>query len=121
MTPVGHVGVVDSYELSPTQEGMLFHGLLGEGTGVDLEQIVCSIRGGFDEEAFVSAFQEVAARHAILRTRFIYEGLERPAQEVVEAVEIPVEQLDLTGVEAPKPSAWTGRAASIWGAPPACG
>ena len=90
--------VVDSYELSPTQEGMLFHGLLGEGTGVDLEQIVCSIRGAFDEEAFVAAFHAVAARHPILRTRFDYEGVDRPAQEVVDAVEIPVERLDLTGV-----------------------
>ncbi|MDP8909370.1 MAG: amino acid adenylation domain-containing protein [Chloroflexota bacterium] len=98
MATAGHMRVVDSYELSPTQEGMLFHSLLGEGTGVDLEQIVCSIRGAFDEEAFVAAFHEVAARHAILRTRFDYEAADRPVQEVVEAVEIPVERLDLTGV-----------------------
>jgi hypothetical protein len=51
--------VLDSYELSPTQEGMLFHGLLGESTGVDLEQIVCTIRGHFDAAAFVSAFERV--------------------------------------------------------------
>lgn len=98
MTQEAQVRVVDSYELSPTQEGMLFHALLGAGTGVDLEQIVCSIRGAFDEVAFVAAFHEVAARHAILRTRFKYEGVERPTQEVVETVEIPVERLDLTGV-----------------------
>ena len=90
--------VVDSYELSPTQEGMLFHRLLGEGTGVDLEQIVCRIVGSFDEEAFVGAFHEVAERHPILRTRFRYDGADGPAQEVVEAVQIPVERLDLTGL-----------------------
>lgn len=98
--------VIDSYELSATQEGMLFHRLLGEGTGVDLEQIVCRIRGRFDEGAFVRAFHEVAARHAVLRTRFNYDGADRPAQEVVEAVEIPVERLDLTGAP---PSARTSR------------
>jgi len=106
MTREDHVRVVDSYELSPTQEGMLFHRLLGEGTGVDLEQIVCRIRGQFDEDAFVGAFHTVAARHAILRTRFHYDGADRPAQEVVEAVEIPVERLDLTGVP---PSARSSR------------
>ena len=91
--------IVDSYELSPTQEGMLFHGLLGEATGVDLEQIVCSIRGDFDEQAFLAAFQKVLARHAILRTRFSYEGTGRPVQEVLESVQIPVERLDLRSVE----------------------
>ncbi len=96
MTQEVQVRIVDSYELSPMQEGMVFHGLLGEGTGVDLEQIVCSIRGAFDEPGFVAAFQAVAARHAILRTRFNYEGVDRPVQEVIEAVEIPVERLDLS-------------------------
>jgi amino acid adenylation domain-containing protein/non-ribosomal peptide synthase protein (TIGR01720 family) len=100
MTLEVQVRVVDSYELSPMQEGMVFHGLLGEGTGVDLEQIVCAIHGAFDEAGFVAAFQAVVARHAILRTRFNYEGVDRPVQEVVEAVEIPVERLDLTRVGA---------------------
>jgi amino acid adenylation domain-containing protein/non-ribosomal peptide synthase protein (TIGR01720 family) len=99
MTQERHVRIVDSYELSPTQEGMLFHAMLGEGTGVDHEQIVISFRGAFDEEAAVAAFHEVVARHAILRTRFNYEGVDRPVQEVVEAVEIPVERLDLTGLD----------------------
>ena len=99
-TSTGEIHVVDSYELSPTQEGMLFHGLLGEATGVDVEQIVCTIRGAFDEEALVAAFHEVASRHAILRTRFCDDGGSgRPVQEVVETVEIPVGRLDLTHVE----------------------
>ena len=80
MTQTGHAGVVDSYELSPTQEGMLFHSLLREATGVDLEQIVCTVRGPFDEHAFVAAFHEVATRHAILRTRFSHDGVGRPVQ-----------------------------------------
>ena len=99
MTQTGHAGVVDSYELSPTQEGMLFHSLLREATGVDLEQIVCTVRGPFDEHAFVAAFHEVATRHAILRTRFSHDGVGRPVQEVVETVAIPVERLDLAQVE----------------------
>ncbi len=92
--------IADSYELSPTQEGMLFHALLGESSGVDLEQIVCSVPHPFDEAGFVAAFRRVASRHAILRTRFSYEGGKRPAQEVLESVEIPVERLALGGFDA---------------------
>ena len=97
MTQPGQIRVVDSYELSPTQEGMLFHGLLGEATGVDLEQIVCTVRRGpSTRRRSFAAFQEVASRHAILRTRFSYDDAGRPVQEVVETVEIPVERVDLT-------------------------
>ncbi len=98
MTP-GTVRVIDSYELSPTQEGMLFHSLLGEATGVDIEQIVCTVLGAFDETALIEAFGEVASRHAILRTRFAHDDDGRPVQEVVETVEIPFERLDLTDVD----------------------
>ncbi len=80
------------------QEGMVFHGLLGEGTGVDVEQIVCSIRGAFDEQTFLAAFNEVVAWHAILRTRFNYESVDRPSQEVIEAVQVPVERIDRSQV-----------------------
>ena len=38
------------------------------------------------------------ARHVVLRTRFNYEGVDGPVQEVIEAVGIPVERLDLTDV-----------------------
>jgi len=58
---------VDAYDLSPTQEGMLFHALQGEATGVDLEQIVCSMRGAFDADLFVEAFHQISRRHPILR------------------------------------------------------
>src|SRR5262249_51787718 len=96
---MGQVRVVDSYELSPTQEGMVFHGLLGEATGVDLEQIVCTVLGNFDENALIAAFGEVASRHPILRTRFRHDDDGRPTQEVLETVDIPVERLDLTGLD----------------------
>jgi amino acid adenylation domain-containing protein/non-ribosomal peptide synthase protein (TIGR01720 family) len=78
---------------------MLFHNLLGEATGVDLEQIVCTIRGALDADAFVAAFHAVAARHEILRTRFSYDAMGRPVQEVVEAVEIPLRRVDLCAAE----------------------
>ena len=55
--------VVDRYELSPTQEGMLFHGLQGETTGVDVEQVVCSIAGPFDADAFAATLRSTGYPH----------------------------------------------------------
>ena len=81
------------------QEGMLFHALLEEDTGVNHEQILFSVHGVFDADAFAAAFHEVAARHPILRTRFSYDTAGRPIQEVVEAVEIPLRRVDLTAVD----------------------
>jgi amino acid adenylation domain-containing protein len=92
--------VMDVYELSPTQEGMLFHALHGEANGVDLEQIVCSIRGAFDAAAFLEAFQKISWRHPILRTRFSFSENGRPTQEVIETLSIPFERVDLSGAPA---------------------
>ena len=36
--------VVDSYRLTPMQEGMLFQSLRADYAGVDVEQIVCRLR-----------------------------------------------------------------------------
>ena len=83
---------------------MLFHDLLGGETGIDLEQIVWTITGAFDEQPLIAAFQQVVSRHPILRTRFRHDADGRPVQEVVEAVEIPVERLDLTRDERPDTS-----------------
>ena len=99
MTQEVGVRVVDCYELSPTQEGMLFHALLGAGSGVDHEQVVITVRGTFDPELFEAAFHAVVTRHAILRSRFRYEGLDRPVQEVLEVALTPVERHDLTGFD----------------------
>ena len=74
--------IEDVYELSPTQEGMLFHGLEGESSGVDLEQVIADLPEALEESAFLEAWQQVIARHPILRTAFRWDGPEGPRQEV---------------------------------------
>ena len=44
MSTTGQERGVDAYELSPTQAGMLYHGLLDEATGVDLEAQTVPVR-----------------------------------------------------------------------------
>ena len=72
----------DIYELSPMQEGMLFHTLQAPASGLYVEQLVCTIRGPLDHALFARAWQMVIDRHPILRTAFVWEGLDRPRQVV---------------------------------------
>ena len=86
--------VVDTYELSPMQAGMLFHGLSGGAAGAYIEQVVATLHEPLDEAQFIRAWQRVAERHPVLRSRFRWEGAAQPMQDVIERVQIPVERLD---------------------------
>ncbi|MDQ2857020.1 MAG: amino acid adenylation domain-containing protein [Candidatus Eremiobacteraeota bacterium] len=79
-----------SYPLTPLQQGMLFHHLLQPGSGVDIQQIVCSLREAVDVAALEGAWNSVARRHAILATSFRWEGVERACQHVWDAVTVPL-------------------------------
>ena len=74
--------IQDSFALTPVQHGMLVHRLRGGSPGVDVEQVTCSMGEALDPEAFARAWRAMAARHAVLRTRFAWIGLESPRQEV---------------------------------------
>ena len=71
-----------AYPLTPTQQGMLFHHLSDPHSGVDIEQIVCSLEEALDVERLQQAWAQVLARHPALRTRFRWEDVEEPQQEV---------------------------------------
>jgi amino acid adenylation domain-containing protein/non-ribosomal peptide synthase protein (TIGR01720 family) len=86
--------VTDSYALSPTQAGMLYHAISEARTGVDIEQIVITLRERIDEPVFIRSWNEVVQRHAILRTRFRWEGIPEFRQEVVDHAELPVTHAD---------------------------
>ncbi len=90
--------VIDTYPLSPMQQGMLFHHLLGTHRGADLEQIVATLPEDLDVPAFQRAWQTVVARHPVLRTSFRWEELEEPLQDVHATVEPPWELHDLRGL-----------------------
>jgi natural product biosynthesis luciferase-like monooxygenase protein len=83
------------YPLSPLQHGMLFHSLQAAEPGVDIEQLEGRFHETIDHEAFARAWGEIAARHDALRTRFRWEGLPSPRQEVVASVATPFASHDL--------------------------
>jgi amino acid adenylation domain-containing protein/thioester reductase-like protein len=90
--------VEDLYPLSPTQQGMLVHALRSPGEAVYVEQYVCLLRGDLDAGRFRAAWQRVVDRHPILRTAFLWEGLDEPLQVVRQTVEIPWTEEDWSGL-----------------------
>jgi len=86
------------YPLSPLQQGMLFHSLYSSDSGVYFGQLTFTLKGDFDLDAFEHAWQKVAARHAILRTAFVWEDLPEPVQVVGRSVRMPVELQDWRGL-----------------------
>ena len=96
-----HGRVVDTCALMPAQAGALEHALRdGPGLGTDIRQVGIALQHALDPALYVYAWYLVIERHAALRTRLRWEGLEEPRQEVLEAVELPVTRVDWRGIRA---------------------
>ena len=80
--------VVDVYELSPMQQGMLFHALSTPGAGVDIQQIIVTLRESLDVATFEQALRDVMQRYPSMRTRFRWKDVEEPCQEVLAEAEL---------------------------------
>lgn len=92
------------YGLSPMQEGMLFHHLLGNRDGVYIEQYRFRITGQFDAECFERSVNHVISRHDILRTAFIHQKIRVPRQVVFKKRPIKIEVEDLRSATAQEQS-----------------
>ena len=62
------------YRLSPLQEGMLVESLMARGPGVDITQVVCTLREEIDPHKMEAAWQQVLERHDALRISFRWDG-----------------------------------------------
>ncbi|GJL71077.1 MAG: hypothetical protein NMNS01_02760 [Nitrosomonas sp.] len=92
--PFGNNEIEDIYPLSPTQEGMLFHTLEAPGTGLCISQVNVEVEG-LDAERLARAWQEMIARHTVLRTGFLWQtGLARPLQLIYKQAGANVVHLD---------------------------
>src|ERR1700746_586104 len=81
-TRMTHDDVEDIYELSPLQQGMLFHAIYEPGSRPYFEQTSIPFYGELNFRAFTLAWRRVAERHTILRTSFHWEHIEKPVQVV---------------------------------------
>nr|QMN69952.1 PsoB [Pseudomonas putida] len=84
--PGGAANVQDIYPLAPLQEGILYHHL----SAAEHDPYVLYSRLRFDNferlQAFADALDQVVARHDVLRTAVLWDGLPQPVQVVLRSV-----------------------------------
>ena len=69
--------VQDIYNLSPMQQGMLFHTLCAPKSGIYLQQFSWTLQGKIDASKLKQAWQKVVNRHPKLRKAIKWEKLEQ--------------------------------------------
>ncbi|AHJ31215.1 non-ribosomal peptide synthetase [Nodularia spumigena CS-584] len=86
--------IQDIYPLSPMQEGILFESLYAPDSQAYFEQLIYSLSGNVNIQAFEQAWQQVVARYSVLRTAFVWEQLDQPLQVVYRQVDVKVHSDD---------------------------
>lgn len=109
-----HPGLEEILPLSPLQQGMLYHVLLGALAGDADEsgseeadearsnlytvQLSLDLEGTLDAEKMREAGQALLQRHGNLRAAFVHEGLRQPVQVVSSDARLPWREEDLSGL-----------------------
>jgi amino acid adenylation domain-containing protein/non-ribosomal peptide synthase protein (TIGR01720 family) len=71
---------IDIYQLSPMQEGLLFHHLLNRSSNAYFEQVSYRLHGHLAPALVEKSINELFKRHDILRTAFVIDIVDRPLQ-----------------------------------------
>lgn len=90
----------ERYELSPVQQGALFHHLRAPASGAHHEQVVAELREVVDPAAMERAWRCAIAAHPMLRTAFTWESLDGPGQVVHGTVTFALQLLDWRNLDA---------------------
>src|SRR2546430_717360 len=98
--------VEDIYPLSPMQQGMLFHTLYAPQSGFYCEQLGVTFKAPFETGMFKKSWECVIERHTILRTAFLWKGLEEPLQVVRQQARVVWEEHDLREYSATEQEQW---------------
>ncbi|MFS1514462.1 amino acid adenylation domain-containing protein [Chengkuizengella sp. SCS-71B] len=87
------------YNLSPMQEGMLFHSLLNPDSPAYYEQLSCTINGTINVQILEQSFNLLIEKYDILRTNFMYENIQKPMQIVFKERKINITFKDLSNMD----------------------
>ncbi|UCH92681.1 MAG: amino acid adenylation domain-containing protein, partial [Candidatus Aminicenantes bacterium] len=71
------------YDLSPMQEGMLFHYLLDPLRQAYLVQLVYLLEGEIHQTLVKESYQQLMDKYDVFRTAFIYKNIKQPRQVVL--------------------------------------
>ncbi|MBC3271248.1 amino acid adenylation domain-containing protein [Pseudomonas sp. SWRI81] len=96
--PGGVANVQDIYALAPLQAGILYHHLATHAGDPYVLQAQFAFAGLAQIKTFVRALNSVIARHDILRTSVVWEGLEEPVQVVWREAPLTLERVDADGL-----------------------
>jgi amino acid adenylation domain-containing protein/non-ribosomal peptide synthase protein (TIGR01720 family) len=95
---VDPAAVEDVLPLTPTQVGMLFHGLSQDDSGVYFQQLTFVLDGVPDPDALAVAWQQVTDRTTVLRGRVVWQDVPEPLLVVQRHARVPVTGLDWRGL-----------------------
>ncbi|WP_342551889.1 non-ribosomal peptide synthase/polyketide synthase [Paenibacillus sp. FSL R7-0652] len=79
--------IKDIYQLTPLQEGMLYHRILEEKSDAYFVQMTLEVRGSLDIFRFQECFNTVIQKHDVLRTVFLYDTVKVPIQVVYDKIQ----------------------------------
>ena len=96
---VARTDIDDAYALTPLQEGMLFHSLYEPRGGQYVVSSVLPQRADLDVPRFRSAWDIVVQQNPILRTSFVWEGVDEPRQVVASGVTLTWDIQDWRGFD----------------------
>ncbi|WP_175213181.1 non-ribosomal peptide synthetase, partial [Achromobacter aegrifaciens] len=99
VVPGGAVNIQDIYPLAPLQEGILFHHVLEQQGDAYVTPCLLSFDSRERLERFIDSFNRVIARHDILRTAVLWEGLREPVQVVQRQAHLQIEWLQEAGTD----------------------
>jgi amino acid adenylation domain-containing protein/non-ribosomal peptide synthase protein (TIGR01720 family) len=89
--------IEDIYNLTPMQEGMLFHYLKNPRSDYYFEQLSLEIPGEINERAFEKAWNFVIETNEMLRAVFRWEAVEKPMQIILKEHKPPLKFYDFSG------------------------
>ncbi|MFE9062442.1 non-ribosomal peptide synthase/polyketide synthase [Streptomyces violaceusniger] len=88
--------VEDIYPLTPTQAGMLFHGLMDPESDTYVNQVQLTLTGARDPQALGTAWRHTVDANPILRTHLVWADTPEPLQVVTRGAKLRIVHHDWT-------------------------